>query len=231
MSFEEIEKKIFTETIPLMEKVKFDSSNWWDLAPVLLSCAILESIDSVCLLGRSGKKLQAEIILRSALEQYVALLLVCKSSFWIDGMLLREQLDWRKTFERSKAGNKYFAGFGEKFDIDELISQHDVEIARLKSAGAKWGKPRDRFSAAGHLDAYEGLYHKLSDSVHSNLISLKGRYLDVQTGALVVSLDFSRTQESLDAVEGSARELLDHLESVIRSRFLAGDWKFDQVET
>ena len=227
MSFDEIQERIRAESIPIFQRLKFDATNWRDLAPVLLSCAIMESIEAVCILGQAGKKIQAEVILRAALEQYVALHLVCKSPVWIDGMLLREKEDRKKTFKRAKQGNSYFSKFKDFYDIDDLIAQNSREIDKLKASGAQWGSAAERFRAAGQVETYEGLYHMLSDSVHSNLIALQNRYLKIQDDKLVVVMNEAQEPPDLEAIEGSTFELLELLEATISHRFLSGQWRFE----
>nr|WP_321253304.1 DUF5677 domain-containing protein [uncultured Ruegeria sp.] len=223
ITVEQLETVILEECVPVLEKLKFEPTYWRHQLIMTMACNVVESAHAVVLLAKHKKGHDANLIARKVLEGMVDVKMLADSPDYVDCMRLEDAKYWLKQIEEGVAGNPYTAPLGRIDDVQEVIAEHQKQIAELKSKGARKISVLDKFKQVGLEDEYQTVFRNLSGAVHGRLDALIQRHV-VEKGDSVGVVAFAETSvEEMQAMLLGVRDWVRETTKVTKE-FLESDF-------
>jgi len=172
------------EAINVGEQCKLDKDSFQHQLVIGCFLAVTEISDSIRILLEQDKAYDSQILLRSVLEVLVRLHAFAD----FEDCVNRERREFAegtlKTLKHAKNGNPYYSQIAKMQNLEEDISELEVQIERYRNDGvAKQLNLADLSKKTGFTDEYNAIYSQLSALPHGTYAGVIRRNLVVDRAA------------------------------------------------
>lgn len=211
------------QTANILRNVNWHKENFVELTTIGFLLSILEQSHTIHALCEKEKYFEAKIILRSALEHFIEIILISKddNEKYVERIKLEFNYHQVKTLNAAKSGNQYVASIVEKIDVAvnlEELAQYKEEIEKQ---GGKKLSVIDRFKSAGHGDMYDTIYSSLSKLAHPTFAGIIERHfvIDQQIDEFSVHAFRAVEADTIILIIDMTIGLLRSIRSVVDEKF------------
>ncbi len=177
--------------INLARELHFDKTHKWCMNLVSLYGSILELSHAIMVSISGDSSIGTPILLRSQLEAFVDFTNLAsdrKYGYHMDAANLSE---WNKILREAQTGeNPYLQGFSEKIDLDQLLTDQEAQLEKLKSEGYPPLNIFQKFERSGQTQEYKSFYNFLCCHSHNNMRALIERHVAILDGGADIEVQF-----------------------------------------
>ncbi len=174
----ELAKRIHNISIQLTETVSAKRNDRVAIISLATQGTILELADAALNLISRNSTSAAETILRSMLDAFANLLLLSKNADHLMTLQMDHHKEWLKILKAaSRKDNEFLDSISNIQELPQLILDRQIQIKELAKRGAKPLIVEQTFASAGITELYDGIYRRLSSSVHHGLGEVLRRHL------------------------------------------------------
>jgi Family of unknown function (DUF5677) len=212
-----------TQSFDLFEEIEWHKERFSDLTIVGFALTVFEQIHSIHALCELEKYFDAKILLRSSIEHFLEISLLCEfnNEKYIERLKLEFNHHQVKTLNAAQSGNPYASSIMEKLDVKVELEELDRYKEEIEKRGGKKITLLDRFKSAGHGDLYDTVYSTLSKLAHPTFAGIIERHfvVDQQTNEFTVHVFRVDGLDSTNVIISTAVNLLKSIHEILNQKF------------
>jgi len=218
-SFVDVLNRSMKNSIELSARIPFDAKNPVHFTFVCLYGSIIDIAHGLAVCVKNDCYSAVPILLRSALEAYVNLLLIHSDPDYVASMHHHFHKEWSKRLVAAENNNPYLKEILESSEYDIHKKEIEARISQEKLNNIKSMTIKDKFEKCGLMELYRSVYSFLSDHAHSNIGALINRHMRYVDGNICVEFLSSPSIEQYDVYVSTISEILIQSGIVIHRRF------------
>ena len=202
-------KNVHSNCVDLSKKIKCNNKNAREINIIGLYGSIIELIGNLIVLADKKLWIGLPSLIKTILEAHIELKNLYLNENYEQFMLAAHYTQNLKILKGVKEyTNPFFEDVRNPKNIDELILQYEIWLARLKKMGFNALSIRERFKKANELDVYHLIYERLSLDAHNYISDQIGRHFEIVENELKIIYYKDRQENAILSYIDTIAEIL-----------------------